>query len=462
MASSSLPTPTPPRRGMPAVPLYPYQIGVMNDESRFVCALMSRQIGKTFVFSLKIVRDVFKAIASGRKSRWVILSRGEKQAKEALELCKLHARAFSSTIDLIEENYDWRPEGEDTTYKVSEIIFGNGSKITALPANPDTARGFSGNVWLDEFAFHADSSKIWKAVFPIVTRGFKLLISSSANGKDNKFYEIWQRSEIFSKHFCDIHQAIEQGCPLNAEEIRQALLDDDAFEQEYLCQFLDEAHAYLPYNLIESCEHEDAGKPDRYQGGSVFLGVDIARRKDLFVVFAWESMGDVLWCREIAAHRRISFKEQDMVLAGFFQRYNVIRCCIDQTGMGEKPVEDARESYGDQVEGILMNADIKFKLASAAKKRFEDKLLRIPKSDVLREDFHKLKRIPTANGNWRFDADRDSNGHADRAWAAFLGIYAGDTPNIPIADFGLLEEENATSNGYLRDRYLVGSHAHRS
>ncbi len=440
----------------PPVPLLPYQVAVMKDESRFICALMSRQIGKTFVFTLKIVRDVFKEIASGRKARWVILSRGEAQAKDALEKCKLHARAFSSTMDIVESEYDWRPQGQETIYKVSEIIFGNGSRITALPANPDTARGFSGNVYLDEFAFHADSLKIWKAVFPIVTRGFKLLISSSANGKGNKFYDIWQRSKIFSKHFCDLNEAIDQGCPLDAQEIKDALLDDDAFEQEYLCQFLDEAHAYLPYTLIEGCEHDDAGLPENYQGGSVFIGVDIARRRDLFVVIAWERIGDVMWCREISAHRNISFKEQELVLAGFFQRYQVVRCCIDQTGMGEAPVEAAKEKFGDQVEGVLMTMDSKFKLASAAKKRFEDKLLRIPKSDVLREDFHKIKRIPTANGNWRFDADRDANGHADRAWAAFLGIFAGDTPNIPSPDFGTLFEENQNDRQtWIRDDRFI-------
>jgi phage FluMu gp28-like protein len=417
------------------VQLAPYQIEVMKDEARFVCALMSRQIGKTFVFSLKIVRDIFRSIASGKKSRWVILSRGEKQAKEALELCKTHARAFSSTIDLIENEYDWRPEGQDTTYKVSEIVFGDGSKITALPANPDTARGFSGNVWLDEFAFHADSTKIWKAVFPIVTRGFKLFISSSANGKGNKFYEIWQRSKIFSKHFCDLHQAIAKGCPLNAQEIQEALLDDDAFEQEYLCQFLDEAHAYLSYTQIESCEHEDAGKPELYEGGPIYLGVDIARRNDLFVVFAWEVVGDVLWCREISVHRRITFNEQHAILTGFFQRYNVILACMDQQGMGEPQIERAKDDFGEQIEGLLTNNDIKFKLASGLKKRFEDRLVRIPQSDELREDFHKVRRIPTQAGNWRFDAKRDANGHSDRFWAAAMAIHAAALPVIPLPGF---------------------------
>lgn len=62
-----------------------------------------------------------------------------------------------------------------------------GSKITALPANPDTARGFSANVLLDESAFHQDSRAIWKVLFPVISKpGLKLRVISTPNGKGNK------------------------------------------------------------------------------------------------------------------------------------------------------------------------------------------------------------------------------------------------------------------------------------
>ncbi|MHC1760407.1 MAG: terminase family protein [Negativicutes bacterium] len=63
--------------------------------------------------------------------------------------------------------------------------------MIGLPANPDTARGFSGNVVLDEFAFHRDSRKIWTALYPTITRGYKIRIISTPNGKSGKFYELW-------------------------------------------------------------------------------------------------------------------------------------------------------------------------------------------------------------------------------------------------------------------------------
>ena len=59
-----------------------------------------------------------------------------------------------------------------------------------LPANPDTARGYTGNIVLDEFAFHGDAHKIYAACFPIITRGYSIEVISTPNGTAGKFYEI--------------------------------------------------------------------------------------------------------------------------------------------------------------------------------------------------------------------------------------------------------------------------------
>ena len=56
---------------------------------------------------------------------------------------------------------------------------------------------------------------------------------------------------------------------------------------------------------------------------------------------------------------------------------------------------------------------------------FEDKQARIPVSKTIRNDLHSVKKIVTASNNIRYDADRNENGHADRFWAAGLGLHAG-------------------------------------
>ena len=75
--------------------------------------------------------------------------------------------------------------------------------------------------------------------------------------------------------------------------------------------WLDEASAWLTYDLIMACEDPEAGKPEKYQGGPCFIGNDIARRNDLWVGWVWEAVGDVLWTREIRVLQHKTFAEQD-------------------------------------------------------------------------------------------------------------------------------------------------------
>lgn len=417
----------------PAVPLHAYQKRWLLDKSRFKIGMFARQTGKTFTTTLEIVDDMFEAEALGQRRRWVILSRGERQAKEAMEEgIKKHAKAYNLAIEVLECGF----KGADgTTYTQLDAELPGGSKVTALPANPDTARGFSANVFLDEFAFHADSRKIWSALFPVISNGYKLRVTSTPNGKGNKFYDLMTGSDgSWSRHLVDIYQAVKDGLPRDIEELRAALGDEDAWAQEYELKWLDEASAWLTFELINTCEHDKAGLPDLYAGGPCYVGVDIAARNDLFVIWVAEQVGDVLWTREIITRRRIKFAEQDALLDDVFRRYRVMRCCMDQTGMGEKPVEDARHRHGSmRVEGVLFTAANKLTLATHGKEAFEDRKLRIPMGDAaLRADLHKLQKVTGPTGTPRFVADSDSTGHADRAWACFLACNAAANPTAPI------------------------------
>lgn len=389
--------------------------------------MFSRQSGKTFTTTLEIVDDCFEAAVQNRRQRWVILSRGERQAREAMEEgIKRHAAAYQLGFEAAE--YDW--QGDEGSHKALEVSLPQGSRITALPANPDTARGFSANVFLDEFAIHKDSKAIWGALFPVISKnGLRLRVTSTPNGKGNKFYEIMTAAdEVWSRHVVDIYQAVADGLPRDIDELRAGLADDDLWAQEYELKWLDEASAWLSYDLISSCEDERAGDPDLYQGGVCFVGRDIGRRQDLHVIWVWEQIGDVLWERERIEQKRATFKEMDDAFDDVMVRYRVGRACIDQTGMGEKVVEDAQRRWGSRVEGVLFTGPSKLVLATAGKERFEDRTVRIREGDVaLRSDLHKLRKVTSATGAPRFVAERDDD-HADRTWAAFLGIHAATNP----------------------------------
>lgn len=414
--------------------LYPYQKAWLEDDSRFKIGMFARQTGKTFTTTLEIALDMALAELEGRRTRWVILSRGERQAREAMEEgVKLHLRAMNAAFDALET--DFRLE-DRTTIRALEVSMKNGSRVTALPANPDTARGFSANVFLDEFAFHKDSHAIWKALFPVISKnGLKLRITSTPNGKENKFYELMTGTDDdnpWSRHIVDIYKAVAEGLPRDIDKLRKALADEDAWSQEFELQWMDGASAWLPWELINAVEDENAGRPELYAGGPCFVGVDIGRRRDLFAAIILEEVGDVLWVREIAERRGATFAEQDMILDDLMARYRVLRVCMDQTGMGEKPVEDAQRRHGtSRVEGVLFTASAKLGLATVGKQAFEDRRLRIPHGvPALRSDLHKLQKVSGPTGTPRFVADSDDAGHADRTWALFLALSAASSPKI--------------------------------
>ena len=129
--------------------------------------MWSRQTGKTFAATLEIVRDVLAARTRGEASPWLILSRGERQAREAMRAgVRRHALAFglASARRASLREYDLRAGGR--VRSALEWDAGGGNLVTALPANPDTARGYSRNVYLDEFALHRDSREVWAALYP--------------------------------------------------------------------------------------------------------------------------------------------------------------------------------------------------------------------------------------------------------------------------------------------------------
>ena len=429
--------------------LYPYQRRWLDDKSRFKIGMFARQTGKTFTTTLEIAEDLIDAEVTGRRTRWVILSRGERQAREAMEEgLKLHLRAMNVGFEAFTDDFRL---SDNTVVKSLEVVTKNGSRVTALPANPDTARGFSANVFLDEFAFHADSRKIWTALFPVISKpGLKLRVVSTPNGKGNRFYELMTSPESagWSKHTVDIYQAVAEGLPRNIEELKAGCGDEDAWAQEYELKWLDEASAWLSYDLINAAENDHAGLFENYAGGPCYVGVDIGRRHDLFVIAVLDKVGDVLWTREIFERKGATFAEQDFLLDDVMQRYRVLRVCMDQTGMGEKPVEDAKARHGStRVEGVLFTGTNKLTLATLGKEAFEDRRIRIPISDALRSDLHKLQKVSGPTGAPRFVAESDNSGHADRTWALFLAVNAASSPRM---DYGYTPATVREPDGFIR------------
>lgn len=407
--------------------LLPYQRRWVQDKSRFKIGMMSRQSGKSFATALEGADDSIE-----RKTTWIYLSRGERQSRELANTVSTHLAAYRMGAESLED-YFFAEDG--SRYTQLEIGLPNGSRHIFLPANPDTARGYSGNVMLDEFAFHKDSRAIWQALYPIITRrpDYKLRVISTPNGLNNKFAELWHgrgtEKSIWSKHRVDIYDAVREGLPVDPAELKAGLQDDEAWAQEYELQFLDEATAFLSYELIGMAENERATMlydlRDLIRNSERFLGVDIGRRRDLTVLWLLERIGDVYWTRMVQRMDRARFAVQ----AGELDLWipHVTRACIDATGLGMQLAEGAQERHGSKVEPVTFTGAVKNDLATTFRRSFEDRTLRIPVEDRLRNALHKVRKVTTSAGNPRYDADSEADGHADEFWSGALAMHAAVT-----------------------------------
>lgn len=431
----------------PAFPLLDCQKALVKDPSKFILAMASRQTGKTSTVGLKVVDQIHEKMVVGDSKFWVILSSGERLSREVMsETIRKHSYAYQLGASDIQEGVFKGTEGNHTQL---EVKYPGGSRILALPANPDTARGYTTNLWLDEFATHQQSREIWGAAFPLISAGHDIIVSTTPKGKSNKWYELWTATRgTWSRHSWDVYQAVAQGLPRNIQELRDNLGDDELWAQEFELKFTDEATAWLSWDLINSCEHTLAGIPSGYLGGECVVGVDIAsgRGRDLFVIQVLERIGDVWWHREEIAEANANFSVQDDLLDGVMKRYRVTSCYMDQTGIGEKPVHDAQRNYGQSVLGVLASPASKLRQANAAKRAFEDRKVRIATgSDELRNDLHKIKK-EVVGDKLRFTAERDKSGHADRASALLLALDAARSCGIGVYAYQPFPSRNDTES----------------
>ena len=125
----------------------------------------------------------------------------------------------------------------------------------------------------------------------------------------------------------DIYDAVRQGLDRDIGMLKAALDDDDGWLQEYELKFLDEGSAWLTYDLITACEDENAGKPELYTGGACYIGNDIGARRDLWVAWVLEEVGDVLWTSEISELSKAKFAEHDLEIARLSKARKIYCLC---------------------------------------------------------------------------------------------------------------------------------------
>lgn len=359
-----------------------------------------------------------------RKRTQIFVSASDRQSKE------LQRKAFVilDGTGLIGPN-DKVSEKEIQTKDI-RLIF--------LPPNPRTIRGFTGDVALDEFAMlqAGEDREIWAAVFPMITRGEgELDVCSTPRGVKNKFAGL-RSSKRFFHTTVTLDDAIARGSKLDRVMLFEESGDEDIFNQEYLCQFLDEATSYLTYDMIRRCVHEGLpwegdGPASFADDATLYVGFDIGRIKDLSVIWVCaleDREDDVLKSVNIIVMDKAPFSEQYEVLANILRDDRVAKCCIDATGHMGGIAEKAVEEFGEyRVEAVTFTVNSKNSMGGELRRRVQEQKIQIPDDPKLALDLHSVRKDVSSHAAIRLVADSTKDGHADRFWSAALCCWAASS-----------------------------------
>jgi phage FluMu gp28-like protein len=318
----------------------PYQTAWRRDTARLRICQKSRQVGLSYVDSYD---SVLKAALAPGRDVWV-MSRDETQAKEYIRYCKRWVSILQQAAeDFGELIFNSRTK---KAVQVQVLAFASGCSIHALSSNPDAIVGKTGHVKLDEFALHRNQRTLYAVAKPVIQWGGTLSIISTHRGIGTVFNEIIRGIREggnrmgWSLHTIPIQTAVEQGLVERINESNRArntgwetstvpaalvetaesgnpydltaereawmsrqraeCIDEEQWLQEYCCVPADEASAFIPYELINQCTDPGCMKDFVYLAASrnpLYLGVDVARKKDLCVLDVGERIGDVVWDR---------------------------------------------------------------------------------------------------------------------------------------------------------------------
>ncbi len=398
--------------------LYPYQTELVKLPHRFQIHKKSRQIGYSMTFAYKAVK---RCIFHDRDQ--LIVSASQRQSSRVMYYAEKFIKAFMKLPECSGISLDIDAK--------TEKRFSNGKQIICMPNNPDTIRGFPGDVILDEFALYKDDDKTYEAILPSTTgghgknKGYCLDISSTTLGQNNKFYEIYTddvKFKSFHRGSINIFDAVKNSGGRFAPDIEaiRSNYDEDSFRQEYLCEFIDEQTAYYSYELLKRC----IADYEPYElKGKTYIGVDIGRSHDLTAIAVFVLIGSVFHLKKIEVLKNVEFQSQYDTICRVIHEESPVSCLIDKGVIGMQLAEMLEKKYGF-CKGVQFNPLFINDIVTNGKKLMEQGNFRIYDDRDLITQFHSIQRVVTAQNNVKFASERNSKGHSDMAWACLLGLFA--------------------------------------
>lgn len=414
---------------------YPLQVEFMNlakSNDRIISVVKCRQSGYTTSIKAKALHGAF----FGKVPNFLIASASQLQATKVLREIK---EAVYSMPEFI------RPEFTKETE--TELHFASGPKLVSLPANPQTVRGFSGSVALDEFGVlnRKDSEALYEALLPTLVKGYNMVVVSTPKGKDNLFYDLCnpkfddfgnlvgiRADKIIKVHWMDVPHVKKAVMEMDL----QNKMTKKSFLQEFCCEFVDEEdNSLFDAELIQGrfidkglqfidastidfvpgdhCPEKLVRNDVRSQYDSIFIGFDPAISFDGSCVSVW-GVKDDEWAQLFLKilPKGMEVSAQCDYVSRLAQLFNATRVGLDATGgMGLAFLQRMRDTkIAHLLLPITFSSNFKTKEYAEIKNKMQCHLMKSPEHHEMAKQFMNLNYNPVtgriaAMGSWRNNHD---------------------------------------------------------
>lgn len=231
---------------------------VQDKKYKYITVAFSRQSGKTVLMLVLCIQWMFQ-----KNMSIAYICRNFVLAK----------RLYKELIKILPKEIIKSANGTDLAI---ESIYG--STLNFYSAEQGASlRGQTFNYMIcDEFAFHKmeqpDGTHLWNDILSptLKARGKKCIFVSTPLGKNNIFYEMYQRglSDEFPKYASILKTIYDDGFITNdeIEEIKKSI-PELSFQQEYLCEWIDDGLSF--FQGFSECFDID-----KVSNGKCWIGID--------------------------------------------------------------------------------------------------------------------------------------------------------------------------------------------
>lgn len=287
---------------------------VQDKRYKYVTVVFSRQSGKTVLMLVLCIQ-------------WLM----ERNVSIAY-ICRnfiLAKKLYRDLIKILPKEIVKSANGSDLLIEST-----NGSVLTFYSAEQGASlRGQTFNYMIcDEFAFHkqeqTDGTMLWNDILSptLKARGRKCIFVSTPLGKNNIFYEMYQRgiSDDFPKYASILKTIYDDGfiSPDEIEEIRKSI-PELSFKQEYMCEWLDDGLSFFQ-------GFSDCFDIDSYSGNKCWIGCDLSGDGSDSTVCAKVSENGNVELFEAVGTLDMKYRQ----IADFIDRSNPVAVYCENNGIG--------------------------------------------------------------------------------------------------------------------------------